>query len=394
MPSSPIRVSFVTHYAELYGANRSLLALLDGSKSLGIDARVIGPEPGELFEALAERGIPAAICPFEWWVSSRRSSTAAAGRAFRNLRHVKPIVRQLAAWGTDVVYSNASVFDIGAMAAAELGIPHIWHLREFGRRDYDLRPDFGRRMHRLGFLSAAATICVSHAIRRSLLDGADRPGIHVVSNGVGSTAEFDARREASRASRSRAQAFAFVLVGRFRESKGQHLAIEAFAEVATARPDVKLLLVGGAGGTGDRAYFERCQELARELGIVDRVEFWGYVPDPERAFLAADAALMLSRSEAMGRVTVEAMSCERPVIGFDAAGTSELIDHGQTGLLYRGGIGELAVAMRHYADNPNEAIRHGEAGWAVACGRNATEVYAARIRDIINSVARTGTTAK
>jgi hypothetical protein len=190
MPATPIRMTFLTHYTELYGANRSLLALLDGLIPFGIEPSVIGPDPGDLMAALADRGIPSATWPFAWWVSAKRSRDEAAKRAIQNLRHLRPIARQMADWGTELVYSNASVFNIGAMAAAERGVPHVWHLREFGREDYDLRPDFGRRLHRLGFLDADATICVSQAIRRVLLQGADRPHVHVVYNGVGSSAEF------------------------------------------------------------------------------------------------------------------------------------------------------------------------------------------------------------
>lgn len=384
--SEPIRVTFFTHYAELYGANLSLLALIDGLRSHGVQARVVGPDPGDLIDALTARGVPAAVLPFEWWVSTRRSPEAAAGRAYRNLRHLRAITRQLRDWGTDLVYSNASVFNIGAMAAADLGLPHVWHLREFGRQDYDLLPDLGRKMHRLGFLSADATVCVSHAIRRTLLAGTERPSVRVIYNGVGPEAVFESRRKAAEQTRGRTQPFTFVLVGRFRESKGQHVAIRAFAAVAKRFPNARLLMVGGAGGTGDQSYFDMCRGLPAQLGIVDRVDFWGYIPDPERAFLAADCALMCSRSEAMGRVTPEAMSCVRPVIGFDAAGTSELISHGQTGLLYRGGADALAECMTRYVEQPEEAIRHGEAGWALAHQRHTTEGYAAQIHTVIRGV--------
>lgn len=383
MPSSPVRVTFITHYAELYGANLSLLALIDGLKPLGIESRVIGPDAGDLMTALAARGVPAAVLPFEWWVSTKRSAEAVAGRAYRNLRHLRAITRQLREWGTDLVYSNASVFNIGALAAVELGVPHVWHLREFGRQDYDLLPDLGRRMHRLGFLSADATVCVSHAIRKALLAGTERPSVHVIYNGVGSGAVFDARKQAADQLLTRTQPFTFVLVGRFRESKGQHVAIRAFATAAKRFPNCRLLMVGGAGGTGDQKYFDDCRALPGELGVADRVDFWGYIPDAERAFLAADCALMCSRSEAMGRVTAEAMSCGRPVIGFDAAGTSELILHGRTGLLYGHGETGLAEAMTHYLEHPADAVTHGEAGYALARQRHTTEGYAAQILSVI-----------
>jgi len=387
-PTAPLRIAFLTHYAELYGANLSLLNLIEGLGESGVCAHVIVPDEGDLLGALAERNVPAARLPFEWWVSTRRTRDGVAERLVRNVRHLRPIAARIAGWDADLVYSNSSVFSIGALAAAELDLPHVWHIREFGDRDYDLKPDFGARMARLAFGTADAAIFVSEALRRAKFGVAERANAHVVYNGVARTGVFDERRRAAAALRGREGPFTFVLVGRFRASKGQAVAIRAFAKVAALFPDVRLLLVGGAGGTGDQDYFESCRALAGELSVADRVEFWGYVPDPERAFLTADAALMCSPNEAMGRVTVEAMSACRPVIGLDAGGTSELIEHGLTGLLYRGGEEALAECMLRYARNPEEARHHGDAGWSAARLRHSTEVYAEQIDRILCGVRR------
>jgi glycosyltransferase involved in cell wall biosynthesis len=380
------RVAFITHYAELYGANLSLLSLLDGLGRYGVRPHVICPEEGDLLPALARRGIPAAVLPFEWWASPRRTARGAAGRLLRNIRRLRPLAAQVGRWGCDLVYSNSSVFAVGALAAAELGLPHVWHLREFGRRDYGLLPDFGPRLSRLGFLTADATIFVSHALRRAVLARAAPANAHVIYNGVAPEAAFDERRRAALALRGRRQPFTFALVGRFRQSKGQAVAIRALAQVAAGHPAARLLLVGGAGQTGEQDYFEGCRALAAGLAGAGRVEFWGYVPDPERAFLEADVALMCSRHEAMGRVTAEAMSACRPVIGFDSGGTSELIDPGSTGLLYRGEADALAACMARYAAAPELAWQHGEAAWHVARRRHSTEVYAAQVYEVLRGV--------
>lgn len=385
-PTPNLRITFITHYTELYGANLSLLNLIDGLAKYGAKAHVIAPDPGDLLGALATRGVPAERLPFEWWVSTHRSAESAGTRLRKNVHHLRAITKQMVRWNTDLVYSNSSVFAIGALAAAELGLPHVWHLREFGRRDYDLWPDAGLRLSRLAFASADATIVVSHALKRVLLGKTDRSNTHVIYNGVAPEAVFDERRRAADAVRDRVQPFTFVLVGRFRESKGQAVAIRAFARLAAKYPNVRLLLVGGAGGTGDQGYFEQCRALVNQLGVADCVEFWGYITDPERAFLAADVALMCSRNEAMGRVTVEAMSACRPVIGYDSGGTSELIDPDRTGLLYRGGAEELAECMARYVTSPELAWQHGAAGWHVARTRHSTETYAAQIHEVLKRV--------
>jgi glycosyltransferase involved in cell wall biosynthesis len=385
-PSSGRSVAFITHYAELYGANLSLLNLIEGLGRYGVRSHVIAPEPGDLVPELVRRGIPATVLPFDWWVSPRWTVTGAAARLIHNVRRLRPFAAQIAHWGCDLVYSNSSVFAIGAMAAAKLRLPHVWHLREFGRRDYDLLPDFGSQISRLGFRTADATVFVSHALRRAILGCTPVVNAHVIYNGVAPEAVFDERRRAAEALRGRPGPFTFVLVGRFRESKGQAVAIRAFRQVSDRFPAVRLLLVGGAGQTGDQDYFEQCRALASELGVADRVEFWGYIPDPERAFLESDVALMCSRYEAMGRVTAEAMSACRPVIGLDRGGTSELIDPDRTGLLYRGGPEALAACMARYVAAPDLAWQHGQAGWHAARRRHSIEAYAAQIHEVLRGI--------
>jgi glycosyltransferase involved in cell wall biosynthesis len=386
--SPELRVAFITHYSELYGANLSLLNLIEGLGRCGIMSHVISRESGDLHSVLARRGIPATVVPFEWWVSPQRSVIGAAGRLLRNVRLLQPLSAQIARWKCNIVYSNSSVFAVGAMAAATLGLPHVWHLREFGWQDYGLWPDWGQHLCRLCFRTADATICVSHALRRSLLGRSPAANTHVIYNGVAREEAFDERRRAAESVRDRRQPFTFALVGRFRESKGQAVAIRAFAQVAARYPAVRLLLVGGAGQTGEQGYLDACHALASELGVADRVEFWGYVPDPERAFLQADVALMCSRNEAMGRVTAEAMSLCRPVIGFDGGGTTELIEHGRTGLLYRGGAEALAASMMQYAAAPELAWQHGQAAWREARQRHSTEAYATRIQEVLRRLRR------
>jgi hypothetical protein len=78
----------------------------------------------------------------------------------------------------------------------------------------------------------------------------------------------------------------------------------------------------------------------------------------------------------MGRVTAEAMAASRPVIGHAAGGTPELIQHGQTGLLYSGGVDALAASMRRLLEQPAWGRQLGEAAWRDARERFTIERYA------------------
>ena len=50
-----MRVLFITHYTDLYGANRSLLNLIDGLKQFKVKSFVLCPSEGEIPRALEKR---------------------------------------------------------------------------------------------------------------------------------------------------------------------------------------------------------------------------------------------------------------------------------------------------------------------------------------------------
>ena len=324
---SGLRVSFITHYTELYGANLSLLNLIEGLGKYGVQAHVICPDRGDLLDALARCGVPVAVLPFEWWVSPHRTAAEVAKRLVRNVRRLRPITAQIARWGTDLVYSNSSVFAIGALAAAELELPHVWHIHAQRLGSPGLRPS-------TRFRPPVVAPGVSDRGRRHRLSFPRRCGEWTPRSDAVGECPCDLQRRCPRgllrraalsrwSLRDRRQPFTFVLVGRFRESKGQAVALRAFnAGLYSGFPThVRCSLLVGAAGTGDQAYFDSSCAKRRRTGSHRTGSNSGeYIPDPEPgSSLAADAALMCSWNEAMGRVTVEAMSACRPVIGFDSA---------------------------------------------------------------------------
>ena len=388
-----MRVAFITHYTSLYGANRSLLNLIDGLSKYEVSAYVVSPGEGELTKVLQNRGVPVAIMPIQLWMSKPPSfggflrpicqyiwrRCGALKHLYGNLRVLPALVRQLRVWKIDVIYTNSSVIPIGALAARWLQLPHVWHLREFGNLHYGFQYDWGTVIFRRVINSADALIAISEALRSHLLGGISNQRVYVIYNGVASEADFVRLYEQVQAQPEHQQLYTFALVGLIHPSKGQETAIRALAIVANRYPEVRLLIVGG----GDTS---QLKQLASELGVANKIEFWGYVQDPYTAYLAADAILMCSKYEAMGRVTVEAMSACRPVIGYDSAGTSEIIEHEHTGLLYRGGPETLAECMMRFIKNPEWACQLGDNGWNVARKKYSIEVYAESVYRVLCSI--------
>ena len=152
----------------------------------------------------------------------------------------------------------------------------------------------------------------------------------------------------------------FVFVGGLDKAhsfKGVDVLIRAAAYL---RPDKdwRLLIVGD----GDmRAPY---QDLARALGIADKVLFLGAVSDTElpHVYRAANVHVLPSttQSEAFGLVTLEAAASGLPSIVSDLPGVRTLIVPEQTGLLVEPGIEESTEkAMQRFVDNPELAKTFG-----------------------------------
>lgn len=357
-----MKIAFITHYSKLYGANRSLLNLLDGLLSYGVSPLVIAPQEGDLNVALRKRGVPCIVYPFHSWsrvktVSAAKWYSEALCRLWENIKIVHKIVKELEPLEINLIYSNSSVISLGAMLAFRMKKKHVWRLREFGDLDYGLSFDWGKNLSRLFIKKADLQICVSQAVNKHFFRSKIPSSCHVVYNGVANIATMKKVQREKVVPKWNKKKFTFAIVGLLHPSKGQETAIKALNLLKESQPQIRLILAGD----GDN----RLEDLVSELDLVGHVQFLGYVEDPFVVYQGCDAVLMCSRNEAMGRVTVEAMASGKPVIGFNSAGTAELIDHGVNGLLYNGDEHELARCMQNLAENPL---------WAQEMGGNALNI--------------------
>ena len=379
-------MTFITHYPELYGANRSLLNLIDGLRSHQVEPSVICHSAGPISDELAKRGIPHLVFPFRHWLNPHQPRHFLNGlyRFMENLLVMPELTKQVKRWRPDIIYSNSSAFPVGALLARILGKPHVWHVREFGELDYQLQHDLGQMFFRFWLNRATVAVAISQSVKSVVL-GRVKCRTEVVANGVISRADLD--RLATTAPLDR-EVFTFALVGLVHPTKGQREAIEALARVQRKFPAVRLLLAG----TGAADYVQQLKNLAEELGVGAKVSFLGFVEDIFSVYGRAEAVLMCSRFEAMGRVTAEAMAAGKPVIGQNSGGTAEIIEHMKTGLLYDGTEEKLPEYMELLLQNPRLRLELGRNAREKAKENYTIEAYAEKISQILQSVvpARSG----
>lgn len=122
------------------------------------------------------------------------------------------------------------------------------------------------------------------------------------------------------------------MVAGFRPEKGIDVFLEAAREVLRHAPETRFVIAGGAvGGTYDRTVLQSIVQSDAALGA--RVQFVGVLEDIRGMLAACDVVVVPSRDEPFGRVCIEAMAMERPVVASRTGGLAEIIEDGRSGLL-------------------------------------------------------------
>jgi glycosyltransferase involved in cell wall biosynthesis len=151
----------------------------------------------------------------------------------------------------------------------------------------------------------------------------------------------------------------FVLgyVGRFSKEKNLALLLDVARKLIERTSDVHLLLVGDGPERRD------LHVHAERLGITGHVTFTGYATDPRPYYSAMDAFILLSRSEGLPNVLLEAMAMGIPAICTPVGGIPGVIDPDNTGLLVSlDDVSAIVAAVQRLMDNPQLAARLGQNG--------------------------------
>jgi len=189
---------------------------------------------------------------------------------------------------------------------------------------------FTRYFHKKAFESADTVFCVSN-YTKDMLAKFDLKNLTVINNGIcfkdfyKSPASFDERENI------------ILSVGALKHRKGQHLSIEAFAEIAQKIEGLEYYIVGNQA---DVSYHKRLKQLAHNLGVADKITFLPFVSDEELRVLYGRAKVFVMTAlseeanfEGFGLVYLEANASGLPVIGSSDSGAEDAIVEGRTGFL-------------------------------------------------------------
>lgn len=382
-----MQILFVTHYTTLYGANKSLLTLLQGLIEKGHKCIVLSPGLGPFTDELKKLNIPFSVVAYKWWVLEDsifpsnffRRAVFYKNEIYRlfywNYKALRQIKRLIPIDSVDLIYSNSSVTFLGLLAAFYFRKPHVWHLREFSTLHYNYKPIFGEYIFKEVINRVGYKVCISTAIQSYFLKNTYRST--VIYNGV-LTKNFILNNVEKRTQKVKK----FVIIGLLHKNKNQAEAIKALAIVLKKNNNVQLLIAGEGNEK------EALIKLVNDLRVADKVIFLNYVIDVVNLLKGCYALLMCSRNEGMGRVTAEAMCLGIPVIGFKGGGTIEMVDHDVNGLLYEDNEFGLASAMLKLLNDENCREQLSQNAIKKALKKFTVENYVNSVDEVIRSVVK------
>ncbi|HWE38092.1 MAG TPA: glycosyltransferase [Isosphaeraceae bacterium] len=282
----------------------------------------------------------------------------------------------------------------GARAASRARVPYLiaahgmadpWALRQkrLKKSLYTFLIE-GKNLRRASCLHALTRPEVDHF--RAL---APRTPVCLVPNGVDLAPLEDLpQRSALEAEHPElAGRFLLLFLARLHVKKGLDLLAPALADVARDHPDLHLLLVG----TDDGA-LAPFREQIRGLGIDRRVTYLGHVAGEgaRRAWGAADAFVLPSRSEGFSMAVLEALACRLPTLITTACHFPEVAAEG-AGLVVHPTVADITAGLRGLLEcSASERASMGDRGRALVASRYTWDRQAERLAAVYRWLAGGG----
>lgn len=327
-----MKVVFISHDADLIGgAQWCLLDLLKGlrEKRSELEIYVVFPKEGGLIDACLPyiNGHKIIKQPFWLSFSTKKKSKIALCRkiikaSFLNFCYFKRIK-------PDYVVTNTLAIPSGALGAKLGGYKHVWFVHEVPSDTEHMSFVFGEKSVMLLVDRLSVKLVVPSDYAKFYYNNKCSILLYKIVR-IWQAVEIEGQSNNICRQDYR---YTLAMIGSFDPNKGQLELLEAIKELCVKGLDLHCYLVG----SDDGSYSQLVSEYVESHCLKQHVTIIPYTMTPLNYFYLSDVALVCSKSESFGRVTVEALKCGIPVIASNVGANPELIQDGYNGLLYKKG---------------------------------------------------------
>lgn len=322
-----LRILFVNGTSEIGGADTDLLEITRHLDKRRFDPIVVLPYPGLLtpeFEAGGIRLVYLDAAPikrfdrFLQYIAYPLRWIRAATKLFLLIRREKCALVQV----------NSSVLPAVGFAARLAGIPCVWHVREI-----TVNPAAVGQLLRIWIAICSNRIVANSQAVAVPFNRLCRNKVIVIPHGIDLVRFSPGERRSERQKLGVPPEGTFLgYVGRLSPGKGISILFEALSKILPQMPDVRLIVA--ASVVGYTKHLEELRDLARRLGIADRI-FWRFDErNVTQVMRALDVLVVPSVvPESFGLVAIEGLACGCAVIGTNHGGLAEILNRCPAGRL-------------------------------------------------------------
>ena len=309
--------------AQFSGASKSLKILLQGLIAREVKPYIVMPEDGPLRNELEDMGCEVLITNYRAnaypHFDNLKNRILFIPRLIARLVTIHLAIFKVDRWiknkNINIVHSNVSVVNVGYHVAKRNSLPHIFHIREYGDKDFNIHL-FPTRKIALKKVADSYTICITKDLQRYYGLESD-PKSMVVYNGI---------NDISKPLIQSTSRDYYLFAGRIEPTKGLLELVQAYKLYHDSITNSLPLLV--AGNIGSQEYFDTIQQYITTNKLTNEIKMLGLRSDIESLMANAAAIIIPSHFEGFGRCMAEAMWNKCLVIGNDTGGTHEQFTNG------------------------------------------------------------------
>lgn len=369
-----MKILYFMNHADKGGAALALIDLISEIKKNHPELQliVITGKRNDLNRKMDRLGIENYSVPFKNFVSSKHYPIF-LWRILLRLRHdiMLPLAIHLLSHKVDlstvdIIHTNLNRIDIGVFFAAQYGIPHIWHLREHREGDFEKISIYKNDIEYMNSF-CSYYIAISKSVYQEWVKaGIPEEKIHLIYDGVDET---KIKNRKNYCSWKENKVIKMIFLGGYDPAKGQEQLIRA---VALLEDRVKRKCQVDFYGNGQKSYKNYLEKLVKQFNLESIVSIYAYDANIYSRLSEYDVGINCSRKEGFGRVTVEYMLSGLCVVATDSGANKELIQNGETGLLYPyGDVRYLSKLLNNILNSHDIIPEMGKNAKNVAC-RNFT----------------------
>ena len=377
-----MKILYLSACSQLGGAERALLDMLASIRAADTEhsLHVVTTEDGPLISACRALNVEATVVNVPASIARLGDASAREDRPLSLLTffaaapaiaaYLLRLRRVIGLIAPDVIHTNGFKMHVLGALIKPRRVSLVWHMHDF----ISSRPVMAKVLrHLCGSCSLAvansdsvaadvSAVCRNRVEIRTLYNGVDLQRF----SPTGAALDLD---ELSGMRPSVPDTIRVGLVATLARWKGHETFLRALSLLPRDVP-VRAYIIGDAiyQTNGSQYCTAQLRELARELGVVDRVGFSGFVSDSAAAMRALDVIVHASTEpEPFGLVIAEAAACGKAIIASKHAGATQLMHDGTDFLSHRAGDSvSLAAQVLGLALSPHVRRKLGTAARATA----------------------------